>query len=325
MTQTEMRAIGRAEYGGAEVLRLETRPIPEIGPDMVLVRVHAVSLNASDAEFLTGRPIYARATGPFRPRISVLGSDVAGVIVATGAQVDGFGVGDAVLADNFDHWGGLAEFVAVPAARLVALPEGMSFTDAAAVPQSAAIAVQALRHRRETQSGDRVLINGAGGGAGTFAVQLAKQAGAEVTAVDHGDKLPVLATLGADHVIDYRDTDFASTGQRYDRVVDLVATRWMGQVAPSLPPDGIYSMVGGTVPLLLNGLVAGAIRSALGRKWIGILALQQEPKDIQEVAMACVEGRIKPQIHTIWPLEEAAAAFDLMISGRILGKAVLTP
>ena len=208
-----MRAVRYERYGGPERLHLVELPTPAPAPGEVLVRVRAASLNSWDWDLLRGRPVIARIGGLFRPRLPVLGADVAGEVVAVGDGVTAFAVGDRVHGDlSGAGWGGFAEFAVAPVTDLRRIPDGIGFVDAAALPQAGGLALQGLRLAR-VGAGDHVLVNGAGGGAGTLAVQLARRAGAEVTAVDRADKLDLLTRLGATRAIDLADP--AAGGRRW--------------------------------------------------------------------------------------------------------------
>ena len=241
-----MKAVVYTRYGLPEVLRFTDvdRPAPE--DNEVLVKVHAVSLNASDWEVLRGKPPYSRMAGPFRPRHHILGSDIAGQVEATGRHATRFGPGEDVFADILSSMGGFAQYVCVPQSALARMPDGMTHEQAAALPQAGAIALQGIRDRGQVQSGQKVLINGAGGGSGMYAIQLAKLHGAEVTGVDNAEKLEFMASLGADHVIDYTREDFTRNGRTYDVILDLAGHRPVGAYRGSLAPGGRYLFVGGT-------------------------------------------------------------------------------
>ena len=320
-----MRAVTYSDYGGPEQLRLVEKSRPKPGKGQVLVRVAACGLNGSDKEFLTGRPAYARLYGVRRPRISVLGSDIAGVIEELGADVDGFSVGDRVLADNFELFGGLAEYAVLRADRVMALPDEISFRDAACLPQSAAIAWAGVHDVGKVQAGEHVLVNGAGGAGGVLAVQLAKLAGANVTAVDRADTHDSLRALGAYVVIDHRTTDFASGPTKYDLIFDFFATRPARAILPVLTENGRYLAVGGPVPIVLNLLVMGWLRGRLARKRVGILAAPPDKARVGKVMERVLLGEVKTVIGGTYSLENAANAFDDMIDGRITGKVVVEP
>ncbi|MEP7356895.1 MAG: NAD(P)-dependent alcohol dehydrogenase, partial [Anaerolineales bacterium] len=218
-----MQAMVRRQYGGPEVLRLEdvAKPVPQ--DDQILIKIQAASVNLSDWEVLRGKPLYARFGGLLTPGRHILGSDIAGRVEAAGKNHTHFRPGEAVFGDILAHLGGFAEYVCVRGRALALKPAGLSFAAAAAIPQAGVIALQGMRDKGQVQPGQRVLINGAGGGAGMFAVQLAKLYGAEVTAVDNAGKQDFMRGLGANHVLDYARADFTRTGQQYDLILDLVA------------------------------------------------------------------------------------------------------
>lgn len=269
-----MQAVTRRVYGPPDVLDVVevARPVPD--EDEVLVRVRATSVNASDWEILRGKPLYGRFSGLFTPRIQILGSDIAGTVEAVGSSVTRFGPGDAVYGDIFDRCGGFAEWVCAPEGMLRSKPESMSFEQAAAIPQSGAIALQGIRDTGQLQSGQTVLINGAGGGAGTFAIQIAKGLGAHVTAVDNAEKIQLMRSLGADHVIDYAQEDFTRRSRRYDLILDLVGGHPLFDFVRTLAPTGRYLMVGGSMRLLLSVLCLGPLVSGFTRKTVRLLTIK---------------------------------------------------
>ena len=248
-----MKAVVYTRYGGPDVLRLTDADSPVPGHGQVLVKVHAVSLNATDWEMLRGKPLYSRIGGPFRPRHHVLGSDIAGRVTAAGRNAARFKPGDDVFADILSSMGGFAEYVCVPQAALAPMPAGLTYEQAAALPQAGAIALQGIRDKGRVQPGQKVLINGGGGGSGMYAVQLAKLDGAEVTGVDNAEKLEFMRSLGADHVIDYAREDFTRNGRGYDLILDLAAYRPAFAYRRSLLPGGRYLYVGGSVATLAAG------------------------------------------------------------------------
>ncbi len=323
-----MKAIVRHEYGSPDVLALEEVEEPKVGDHDVLVNVHAASVNASDVELLTAHPLYVRLVGFgfWKPKVLILGSDIAGQVEAVGSNVTQFQPGDAVLADTFHHGlAGFAEYVAVPeSAPLVHKPESLTFEDAAAFPQAAVIALQGIRDEGRVQAGHQVLINGAGGGAGTFAVQLAKSLGAEVTAVDRGSKLDMLRSIGADHVIDYTREDFAEKGRLYDLVLDLAAHRSIFDTKRVLSPKGVYAMVGGSMVSLLRTLAFGPWISKAGSKKMGLLAVRPNRKDLVSVTELVAEGTLKSVIDQGYPLSQAAEALRYLGAGHASGKVVIT-
>jgi NADPH:quinone reductase-like Zn-dependent oxidoreductase len=321
-----MRAVTYHEYGGPEVLRLADLPEPTPAASEVLLRVEAVGLNASDYEFLTARPAYVRAWGWARPRHPVLGSDVAGRVVAVGPEVTRLRVGDEVFGDGFGHWGGLAEYACLPESVLVPKPAALSFAQAAALPQGGAVALQALRFRRPMATGERVLINGAGGSAGTLALQFARHFGAgEVTAVDHGAKADLLRSLGADRVIDYRADDFTRVAARYDRIVDLVGSRPLADCHHALARGGVYGLVGGSIPRILAAALLGPVMSVLDDRELGVVAVRQSTDELAMLAALCVSGTLRPVLDREYPLAKTPEAFRRLGAGRARGKIVVRP
>src|SRR5437870_5869086 len=231
-----MKAIVYRKYGPPDVLRLKEVERPTPTDDEVLIKVQAVSVNRSDWEILTGSPLYARIGGLLRPRHQILGSDIAGRVETAGRNVTLFQPGDEVFGDILGPMGGFAEYVCAREKALAIKPASMTFEEAAAIPQAAVIALQGSRDKGQVKPGQKVLINGAGGGAGTFALQLAKLYGAEVTGVDNTGKLDFMRSLGADHVIDYTREDFTSNGNQYDFILDLIAYRSAFDYARALKP-----------------------------------------------------------------------------------------
>src|SRR5512133_3774232 len=211
-----MKAIVYYRYGSPDVLRLEEVEKPAPADDQILIRVHAVSVNRSDWEGLIGKPLYARLGGLRKPGNPVLGSDIAGQVERVGKNNSQFQVGDEIFGEMEDYHGGFAEYVCTQGKAWALKPASLTFEEAAAIPQAGVIALQGIRDKGQVQPGQKVLINGAGGGAGTFAIQLAKLYGAEVTGVDNSEKLDFMRSLGADHVIDYTRDDFTKNGQQYD-------------------------------------------------------------------------------------------------------------
>ncbi len=319
-----MRALIQHRYGNEQALTVEDVAVPEPGPGELRVRVEACGANASDWEFVTGRPAYARTVaGLFRPRGLTLGSDVAGVVDAVGAGVTGFAPGDAVLADLFGTFGGFADRVVGPAKLWVKRVAALDAVVAASLPQSGTIALTGIGDR--VRAGMRVLINGAGGGSGPLALQMAKAAGAEVWAVDNAAKLDLLRRLGADRVIDYRNEDFTRLSERFDLVLDLFGTRSARRVRRVLAPGGRYMFVGGPVPVLLNLVTVGSILALGSDRKAGLLIVTQGPSRLEELMTMVVSGRITPVVGEVAPLAEAARALGRMGRGGIAGKLVVVP
>lgn len=316
-----MRAAVYDEYGLPDVVRVEELPEPEPGEGQVVVEVAATSINLSDWECLRGRPLYARIGGLRTPARRTLGSDIAGRVAAVGPGVTGFAVGDEVYGDNLALKSGFAEFAVAPASALAHKPEALSFVQASALPQAAAIATQGTTR---VQSGQRVLINGAGGGSGSFAIQLAKQAGAHVTGVDNARKLDFMRSLGADEAVDYEQEDFSRLPS-FDHVLDLVAHRSVFAYRRALAPRGRYRCVGGSVPTLLRVLTVGALVGALSGRSIGVLEVKEGPEHFQPLAEQCAAGAVQIHIDRTFGLDDIAAALTHVGAGRALGKVVVCP
>jgi NADPH:quinone reductase-like Zn-dependent oxidoreductase len=295
-------------------------PVP--GDREVLIKVVAASLNRSDWEGLIGKPLYARMQGLRRPRRTILGSDVAGRVEEIGRSVESFRPGDEVFGDIMYHGGcAFAEYVCAPeTAPIVHKPAALTFAEASTLPQAAIIALQGVSGRIEP--GDGVLVNGAGGGAGAFAVQMAKAEGAEVTGVDNGLKQEFIRSLGADHVLDYTQTDYTRTGTRYDLILDLACERSMFAIRRALAPGGRYAVVGGSVGALLSAATVGRLLSTGGRR-IGVLAVRPSKEDLLRVAGMVVAGTLHTAIERTYPLDGAPEALRHLGEGRALGKLVI--
>ena len=290
----------------------------------MLVKVHAVSLNASDWEALRGRPAYARIGGPFRPRHHILGSDIAGRVAAMGRNATRFKPGDDVFADILSFMGGFAEYVCVPQTALAPMSAGLTYEQAAALPQAGAIALQGIRDTGRVQAGQKVLINGGGGGSGMYAVQLAKLDGAEVTGVDNAEKLEFMASLGADHVIDYTREDFTRNGRTYDVILDLAGHRPVGAYRGSLAPGGRYLFVGGSVATLLQVLLVGPLIGRGAGQKIRLLAVRLGVQHLAPIVELCQAGQITTVIDRRYPLPEVPEALSYLGEGHAKGKVVIT-
>ncbi|MGW4766882.1 NAD(P)-dependent alcohol dehydrogenase [Nocardia sp. NPDC004278] len=314
-----MKAVVYDRYGGPEVLSIAEVPVPSPGPKQVLVQVHATSINLSDWETLRGTPLYSRIGGLRAPRRPVLGSDIAGRVEAVGSEVTLFAPGDEVYGDNLMLKGGFAEYAVVPESALAHKPASLSFAEASTLPQAGAIALQGTAG---IAAGMSVLINGAGGGSGAFAIQLAKSAGAHVTGVDNAAKLAFMRTLGADEVIDYLAEDFTRAGP-YDRVLDLVAHRSVFAYRRSVARGGRYRCVGGTTRALLRLTTVGVVTGMVTGRSLGVLAVKEGPAHFTPLADSCVAGRIGIHIDRSFSLDETANALAHVGAGRALGKVVV--
>ena len=317
-----METIVYDRYGGPEVLRVEELPTPSPAASQVLIEVAATSINLSDWECLRGSPVYARIGGLRSPARRTLGSDIAGVVRAVGDGVTRFQVGDEVFGDSLALKGGFAEYVVAPESVLAPKPAALTFEQASTLPQAGAIALQGTRWARP---GSRVLINGAGGGSGSFAVQLAKRAGAHVTGVDNAGKQEFMRSLGADETLDYAVDDFTRASQPYDLVLDLVAHRSVFAYRRSLSRGGRYRCVGGSVDTLLSVLAAGAVVGPLSGRSIQVLAVMEGPTHFQPLVDLCASGELRIPIDRSFPLAETPAALTYVGGGRALGKVVVVP
>ena len=318
-----MKAIVYTKYGQPDVLQLKEVEKPAPKDNEVLIKVYAVSLNSSDWEFLRGTPFYIRMWGLLKPKYKILGSDIAGRIEAVGSKVTRFQIGDEVLGDIFGRWGGFAEYACAPENALVLKPDRITFEEAAAIPQSANIAVQGLRDKVSIQPGQKVLINGAGGGAGSFAVQLAKLYGAQVTGVDSTEKLDMMRSIGADHVVDYTKEDFTQNGQQYDLILDMVASHSIFDYSRALSPNGNYLMVGGSLAYILKMLIFGPLISMAGTRKMGILGVETN-KDLSSAVELVEAGKVVPVIDRRYPLSEVPQALRYLGEGHARGKVVIT-
>jgi len=319
-----MKAILYHEYGSPNVLQLKEVEKPTPGNDELLIKVHAVSVNRSDWEGLIGKPLYARMGGLRKPGNPILGSDVAGHVEMVGKNNREFQPGDEVFGEMEGYHSGFAEYVCTRGKAWALKPVSMTFEQASAIPQAGVIALQGIRDKGQLQPGQKVLINGAGGGAGTFAIQLAKLYGAEVTGVDNTGKLDFMRSLGTDHVIDYTQENFTRNGKQYDFILDLIAYRSAFAYARALKPNGSYYAVGGSVVTFLQFLLFGPwIRRTSGKK-VRLLVVQRNRKDLESVAELCEAGKIVPAIDRRYPLSEVPEALRYLGENQAKGKVVIT-
>jgi len=318
-----MRAIVYKKYGGPEELKLKevAKPVPK--DDEVLIRVFAVSLNDWDWGLLKGDFINRIMNGPLHPKIKILGSDVAGRIELVGSKVTKFKPGDEVYGDLNGTWGGFAEYVCARENAVAPKPARMTFEEAAAIPQAGMLAVQGLIDKGYIKSGQKLLINGAGGGVGTFGLQIAKLHQVEVTGVDNSGKLDMMRTLGFDHVIDYAKEDFTKLGKQYDLILDAKTNRSIFSYLQALRPGGAYVTVGGLIPRLLQALFTGPLIKMLYGKHIRIVALKTN-KDLRYFNELFEAGKIKTVIDGPYELEDVPKAFNLFVRGAHKGKVVIT-
>ena len=325
-----MTAAYADRYGGPDVVstRLVERPTPT--GDEVLVRVRAASVNRADLDGLKPKPGFMRLFMGIRaPRNQEIGTDAAGVVEAVGPDVTRFKPGDEVMTDMFraGHFGAFAEYVCAPEKAFDTIPTGMSFEDSATLPHSAVLALQGMRlsSGRTFKPGDSVLIDGASGNVGPFAVQIAKAMGAEVTGVARGDKLDFVRSLGADHVIDYRTVDYTRAGERYDWIIAVDAHYPIRAVRRALKPNGVYITMGGTTGTIFAAL-GGLLLSRFSDRWSGLLVWWKpmHRPDVDTLKELIAAGKLMPRIDRRYPLNEVVEALRWVEDGHARGKVVLT-
>jgi NADPH:quinone reductase-like Zn-dependent oxidoreductase len=319
-----MKAIVRETYGSPDVLHLSDVPVPTIGDADVLVRVHAASANAGDWHLLRGTPFPFRLVAGLRtPKFKIIGTDIAGRVEAVGANVTQFRPGDEVFGElSRCGFGAYAEFAAAPEEALALKPANLSFEEAAALPTAGCTALQGLRKGR-IQRGQRVLINGASGGVGTFAVQIAKTFGTEVTAVCSTRNADVVRSIGADKLIDYTKDDFATHDQRYDLILAANGDRRIWDYRHALTANGSYAMTGGSNRQLTDALVFGPLLS-MGRQKFGNVLVKPNQADLLVLKELCETGKVRPVIDRRFPLSEVPAAVRYLEAGHARGKVVIS-
>lgn len=319
-----MKAIVRETYGPPDVLRLEEVPLPAVGDDDVLVRVLAASANAGDRHMLRGTPLPFRLVAGLRkPRFKTIGNDIAGRVEAVGRQVTRFRPGDHVFGElSRCGFGAYAEFAVAPDKALALKPANLSFEEAAAIPTAGCTALQGLRKGR-IERARRVLINGASGGVGTFAVQIAKTFGAEVTGVCSTRNIDMVRSIGADHVLDYTKDDFAALGQRYDLIMAVTGDRSIWDYKRALSADGAYTMTGGSNRQLIDALLFGPVLS-MGHQTLGHVLMRPTQADLLFLKELCEAGKVRPVIDRRFPLSEVPAAIRYVEEGRARGKVAIT-
>jgi NADPH:quinone reductase-like Zn-dependent oxidoreductase len=315
-----MKAFIYERYGPPQRLRMMEVDTPVPSADEVLVKMLAASVNAADWHVLRGKPLFSRATlGLLRPKQQVLGVDIAGQVEAVGRGVTRFKPGDEVYANLLDHgFGGFAEYASVPVAVLWSKPANLSFEEAAAVPMAAVTALQGLRHHGDIKPDQQVLINGATGGVGSFAVQIAKAYGAEVTAVTSTRNLDLVRSLGADHVVDYTTTDFARGGRRYDRILDTVGNRSVPDLRQALAEGGKAAVTGFTSVAKLLGV------SLRGGRDLAMVQAHVTAKDLEVLSGLIEAGKLRPQIDRRYPFADIPAAIAYLEQGHARAKVVVT-
>ncbi len=316
-----MKAMLYEKYGGPENLRLIEVDKPKVGDDEVLVRVQAASINSWDWDLLTGKPkVYRLLFGLFRPKHRIMGSDIAGTVEVVGSNVKHIRPGDEVFGDiSGSGFGAFAEYACGPGNVLALKTATMDFDGAAAIPQAGVLALQGLR-KGKLASGMKVLINGGGGGVGTFAIQLSKLEGAEVTAVDTAEKLELMKSMGARHLIDYTKQDFTKADDRYDLILDVMANRPVSHYRRVMKDGGKAVIIGGTPSTLITLGILGAI----GSPKVTILGHKPKREDLDYLAGLLESGKLRPVIDRTYPLEELPSALRYFGSGKVKGKIVIS-
>jgi len=319
-----MKAIVYTKYGSPDVLKYCDVATPTSKDNEALVKIHSTSINAADLEILTGEFVN-RIASPFRPMYRILGTDVAGVIEEVGKNVTSFKPGDKIWGDlSFPYGSGtFAEYVCIPEEALRLKPQSMSFEEAAAFPTAGVVALQHLLSKRQLEKEHRVLINGAGGSVGTFAVQIARHFGTEVTGVDRTDKMDMLLALGTDHVIDYNREDFTKNGRQYSLILDVTVNRWIFDYKKVLTPDGICLMVGGSMVKVIPNMILGKLSG--GEKKVGLGTWKPNRKEDLDFLQKLFEsGKVKPVIERVYSLKDIPEAFRYLQGGHAKGKLVIT-
>jgi NADPH:quinone reductase-like Zn-dependent oxidoreductase len=322
-----MKAIVYTEYGSPDVLQLKEIAKPTPKDNEVLVKVYAVSVNAADLHLLRADPFLIRlSSGLLKPKNQILGSDIAGRVEAVGSKVKQFKPGDEVFGDiSANGWGGFAEYACAREDAFALKPSNLSFEEAAAVPMAAVTALQGIRYAGQIRPGQKVLIHGASGGVGSFALQLAKSFGAEVTAVCSTRNLDMARSIGADHVIDYTKEDFAQTGQQYDLIIAANGDRSISDYRRALSPKGTYVQTGGSMRQMTQAMLQGSWISRTGSQKMGNMGVAQ-PNQADLVFMKGLleAGKLKPVIDRCYPLGETAEAIRYLEEGHAQGKVVIT-
>jgi NADPH:quinone reductase-like Zn-dependent oxidoreductase len=322
-----MKAIVYTKYGPPEVLQLAEVATPNPKDNEVLIRVHASSINAAESHIVKGEPFLVRLMvgGILKPGKPIPGADVAGKVEAVGRDVKQFQVGDEVFGDLGEcGWGAFAEYVCAPESALVLKPKNISFASAASVPLAGVTALQGLRGIGKIQSGQKVLINGASGGVGTFAVQIAKSFGAEVTGVCSPTKVEMVRSIGADHVMDYRQTDITQIGQQYDLIFDIASYRSFLDYKGILAPSGTYVLAGGSTARIFQTMLQGPLASRIGTQKFTSLMAKPNTEDLAFLKGLIEAGSVTPVIDKCYPLEAIVEAFRYFEGGHTRGKVVIT-
>ncbi|EPR67718.1 NAD(P)-dependent alcohol dehydrogenase [Cyclobacterium qasimii] len=321
-----MKVLIFERYGLPEkVLKLSEQVTPVPKDNEILVKVHCTAINDYDWSLVRGKPfLYRLMFGLTKPKSKIMGMELSGTVVQVGAEVQDFAVGDEVFGDISNYgFGTFAAYISINAKALVRKPKSMSFESAAALPHASLLALQGLRDIGKIKKGMKVLINGAGGGVGTLALQLAKIYACEVTGVDNREKLAMLRALGYDHVIDYKVEDFTKNGLQYDLILDCKTNKSPFSYHRSLKPEGNYVSIGGNLIDLITTLIWGKLLQPFSNKKLNILSLKPNA-GLEEIAGLYAKKQLKPVIDGPYPLESAAEKLQLFGEGKHIGKVIIT-
>jgi len=320
-----MKAIVNRKYGSPDILELNEVERPTPTDNEVLIEIHAAAVNAADWHLLRADPFLVRLEfGLLKPKHQILGADVAGRVKAVGRNVKQFKPGDEVFGDlSGSGFGGFSEYACAQEGDLALKPANLSFEEAAAVPMAAVTALQGLRNMGQIQSGQQVLINGASGGVGTFAVQIAKAFGAEVTGVCSTGKMELIRSLGADHVIDYTREDFTQKGQHYDLILAANGNRSISHYKRALSPKGVYVVAGGSLGQLFQGMLLGPLMSRTGGNKMGTLFARVNQADLVLIKELIEAGKVTPVIDRRYTLSQVPDAIRYLEEGHARGKVVI--
>lgn len=321
-----MKAIVYHQYGTPVNLQLAEVEKPNPKKNEVLVKIYASSINSWDWDSLRGNHFLLRLiSGLLKPRNKILGGDISGIVEAIGSDVKEFQPGDEVFGDIAGcGFGGFAEYVAVPEKYLAKKSARLTFEQAASIPQAGLLALQGLRYKTPIKKGQHVLINGAGGGVGTLALQYAKSIGAEVTCVDSVEKFEMLRSLGADHLIDFKSADYTQNGKQYDYILDVIAHRSISDYKRALKPKGTFVMIGGSMGwLLFQFMILQPILTVFSNKKLGIMGYRPNRKDLEYLNELFENGKVIPVIDKILPLKEVPEALQYLGDGLVKGKIVI--
>lgn len=320
-----MKAITYTQYGDPDILQMKEIEKPTPKDNEVLVRVKAASVNSYDWDLVRGKPkIYRTFMGLRKPKNLIPGCDIAGIVEAIGNNVSNLKVGDEVFGDiSQNGFGAFAEYACAPAEMLALKSKEITFEQAASIPQGGVLAIQGLRYNGKIEPGDEVLINGAGGSTGTFAIQIAKFHGAIITAVDSEDKLELLQSLGADFVIDYKKENYTKSGKKYDLIIDNMAFNCVFDYKRCLKPNGACAIVGGSILRIIQVAFLGGLISKFSNNKIGLMIHSPNSKDLHNIQQLIVDKRIKTVIGNTYPFEETTQALWDIGRGKTKGKGII--